>query len=209
MTQERLLDVAIREFGLKGLEGASTRGIAAAAGTAMSSITYHYGSKEALYLAAADHIAAGMAEEMLPALALCDPADRCNAPEARAGIHAIIGRLAAKMASESSANWSLFILREQMNPSEAFDRIYAGMMGQVMIRIADLTAIVTRCSPRVARIATITMLGQVLAIRASRASILRLLSIPALDALHADALAKQIHANTDAILDRMTAQEPQ
>ncbi|MDQ2893821.1 MAG: CerR family C-terminal domain-containing protein [Pseudomonadota bacterium] len=209
MTHERLLDIAIREFGLKGLEGASTRGIAAAAGTAMSSITYHYGSKEALYLAAADHIAAAMAEEMLPALALCDPADWCNAAGARVGIHAIIARLAAKMASDSSANWSLFILREQMNPSEAFDRIYAGMMEQVMTRIADLTAIVTGCSPRVARIATVTMLGQVLAIRASRASILRLLSIPALDASHADALAKQIHANTDAILDRMTAQEPQ
>ncbi|TPG12811.1 CerR family C-terminal domain-containing protein [Sphingomonas oligophenolica] len=209
MTQERLLDIAIREFGLKGLEGASTRGIAAAAGTAMSSITYHYGSKEALYLAAADHIAAMMADEMMPALALCDPADRCDAGEARAGIHAIVARLAAKMASESSANWALFILREQMNPSEAFDRIYAGMMGKVMVRIAELIAIVTRCAPSVARLTTVTMLGQVLAIRASRASILRLLAIPALDAANADALARRIHDNIDAILDSMTAQEPQ
>ena len=60
MVQQRLLEIAVREFGLKGLEGASTRGIAAAAGTAMSSITYHYGGKEGLYLAAADHIAAQM-----------------------------------------------------------------------------------------------------------------------------------------------------
>ena len=61
MVQSRLLDIAISEFGAKGLEGASTRGIAAAAGTAMSSITYHYGGKEGLYLAAADRIAERMA----------------------------------------------------------------------------------------------------------------------------------------------------
>lgn len=54
MVQQRLLEIAIREFAAKGLDGASTRGIAAAAGTAMSSITYHYGGKEGLYLAAAD-----------------------------------------------------------------------------------------------------------------------------------------------------------
>ena len=60
MLQSRLLDIAISEFGTKGREGASTRGIAAAAGTAMSSITYHYGGKEGLYLAAADRIAERM-----------------------------------------------------------------------------------------------------------------------------------------------------
>src|SRR3546814_17899513 len=52
MIQNRLLETAVREFGRKGLAGASTRGIATAAGTALSSITYHYGGKEGLYLAA-------------------------------------------------------------------------------------------------------------------------------------------------------------
>ena len=55
MLQHRLLEIAIAEFAAQGLEGASTRGIATAAGTAMSSITYHYGGKEGLYLAAADY----------------------------------------------------------------------------------------------------------------------------------------------------------
>ena len=206
MTQERLLDIAIREFGAKGIEGASTRGIAAAAGTAMSSITYHYGSKEALYLAAADHIAAGMAEEMTPALALCPPAD-CTPEEARAGVHAILERLALKMASDTSADWSLFILREQMNPSEAFDRIYNGMMGRVMTTLVDLIRIVRPSSIEEARTIAVTLCGQVLAIRASRAAILRLFAIDALDPHHADALRQTIHGNTDAILDRPSAKD--
>jgi AcrR family transcriptional regulator len=207
VTQERLLDIAIREFGAKGIEGASTRGIAAAAGTAMSSITYHYGSKEALYLAAADHIAASMAAEMTPALALCPVAVDCTAEEARAGIHAILERLATRMASDSSADWSLFILREQMNPSEAFDRIYNGMMGRVMTTLVDLIRIVRPSSLAEARTIAVTLCGQVLAIRASRAAILRLFAIETLDTHHADALRQTIHGNTDAILDRPSAKD--
>ena len=203
MMQDRLLDVAIREFGLKGLDGASTRAIAAAADTAMSSITYHYGSKDALYLAAADHIAAQMAEEMAPTLALCDPAGSCDAAAARENIHRVMALLAARMANAGNADRTLFILREQMNPGEAFERIYAGMMGTLVRHLSALIAIVTGCPAVDARVATVTMVGQVLAIRASHGSILRLCDIESLDPIHADLIVQRIHANVDAILDRM------
>ena len=165
MSQNKLLDIAIREFGLKGLDGASTRGIAAAAGTAMSSITYHYGSKDALYLAAADHVARMMADELGPAIDLCQPIGSCTPDQARAGLHAIADRLAVKMASDSSADSSLFILREQMKPSAAFARIYDGGMGRVMQQVVDLIIVVTNRPPDEARIMAITLLGQVLTIR--------------------------------------------
>ena len=208
MTQARLLDIAIREFGLKGLEGASTRGIAKAAGTAMSSITYHYGGKEGLYLAAADHIAAGMADEMAPLLAQCS-ADSRNPDSARAGIHAIMDQFAAKMAGDASADWSLFIMREQMSPTEAFDRIHAGMMGEMLRCLADLIEAATGSGRRASRIAAITLFGQGVTMRASRASIVRLLDIPALDDLATDEIRARIHTNIDAILERMSAEEPQ
>ena len=111
MVQSRLLDIAISEFGAKGLEGASTRGIAAAAGTAMSSITYHYGGKEGLYLAAADRIAERMSAVMGDPLELAHEIATDDAAGARAQIHRILGRLADKMASAESADWTLFVLR--------------------------------------------------------------------------------------------------
>ena len=67
-TNSRLLDVAIDHFGRLGLEGASTRSIARDADTLMSSITYHFGGKEGLYLAAADHIAGHMHAKIAPML---------------------------------------------------------------------------------------------------------------------------------------------
>ncbi|MDB5578984.1 MAG: hypothetical protein JWR80_4160 [Bradyrhizobium sp.] len=205
VVQQRLLDIAIREFGLKGLEGASTRKIAAAANTAMSSITYHYGSKEGLYLAAADHIAGQMGQYMASAL---DLDQMPNTPvEARAAIHGILGAFASKMAGDDNSDWSLFIVREQMIPTEAFERIYGGLTGQMMERLVDLVCIATgRRDASTAQIAAITLFGQVIVIRASLASCLKLLKRDTIDACAQTAFRARVGANTDAILDRLIAE---
>ncbi|WP_445192278.1 CerR family C-terminal domain-containing protein [Sphingomonas sp. Tas61C01] len=205
MSQDRLMEIAIGEFGRKGLQGASTRGIAAAAGTAMSAITYHYGGKEGLYHAAADHIAAEMAAEMNfdAAPATEDP------PAARAAIHVLVERFVDKMANDVTADRALFILREQLNPGPAFDRIYAGVMEQMIRTLVGFVAVATGRDQRAARIATVTLLGQALTVRTSRAAMLRLLEVAELDAETTATLKARIHANIDAILDRMIAEELQ
>jgi AcrR family transcriptional regulator len=205
MVQERLLDIAVREFGMHGLEGASTRGIAAAAGTAMSSITYHYGSKEGLYLAAADHVAIGMAGRMADLIDV-DEGQAGDPAGARAAIHRHLATLLTAMADDGCADWALFIVREQMNPTEAFDRIYDGMMGRMLARLVELVCAATGSRNRqVARIVTVTLIGQVLTVRASRASYLRLLEQSTLTAAVLEDIGAQIAANTDAILDRLAA----
>jgi AcrR family transcriptional regulator len=55
-TREALLDAALTEFAAYGFEGASTRSIAAAAGTHQPQINYHFESKDELWRAAVDHL---------------------------------------------------------------------------------------------------------------------------------------------------------
>jgi AcrR family transcriptional regulator len=55
-TRTALLDAALQEFAAYGFEGASTRSIAAAAGTHQPQINYHFESKDALWRAAVDHL---------------------------------------------------------------------------------------------------------------------------------------------------------
>jgi AcrR family transcriptional regulator len=205
MAHARLLDIAIREFGSKGLDGASTRSIAAAAQTAMSSITYHYGGKEGLYLAVADRIAELMAATMTEPRPL-DEAVTQDPDAARGGIHRILGRLTDKMATDASGDWTLFVMREQMKPSAAFDRIYGGVMGQLVRSLAELVRVATGRDIRTAQIATITLMGQVLALRASRATCLRLLDRDVLDAEDIAQIKARIDSNIDAILDSMRGQ---
>lgn len=207
MVHERLLETAIREFGAKGLDGASTRGIAAAAGTAMSSITYHYGGKEGLYLATADYIASQM--EDVPAGIRVGSEGFPETPEAaRATLHAILGRMVDKLLSQRSESWSLFIVREQIRPTEAFDRIYAGPMGQMMEALVQLVCVATGMSDApAARITVITLFGQVLAFRAARATCERLFERPTADPALIAELRARVVANTDAILDRLISEQ--
>ena len=198
MLQSRLLDIAVREFGAKGIDGASTRGIAAAAGTAMSSITYHYGGKEGLYLAAADHIAARMASEMDGSLDAARELASGDPAVAREGIHRMLSTFANKMAGEASGDWSLFIMREQMAPSEAFDRIYAGVMGQMLETLANLVCIASRSTnARAARILTLTLFGQVLILRGARATCMKLLDHPSIEPDDLADIKARLRANTD------------
>jgi AcrR family transcriptional regulator len=50
-TKERILDAAEEIFARRGFEGASTREIASSAGVNISSLHYHWASKETLYVA--------------------------------------------------------------------------------------------------------------------------------------------------------------
>ena len=207
MGRSKLLDVAVREFGRKGLEGASTRGIAAAAGTAMSSITYHYRSKEGLYAAAAEHIDRQLAEEMAPFL----PAGPVpgEAAEARAELHRLLDALAVKMIGDAEADRSLFIMREQMDFTGAFDFFDAGTMGRMAKRLVELVRSASGAAERDARIAAVSLFGQVVVWRASRALADRVLGSSA-DAGCGAAIREAMARNADCILDRLATnqQEP-
>jgi AcrR family transcriptional regulator len=207
VVHDRLLETAIAEFGAKGLDGASTRGIAAKAGTAMSSITYHYGGKEGLYIATADYIASQI-EDVLEDIVT----ESMSPDEARAAIQTMLERILDKMSSERSKSWSLFIVREQMNPTEAFDHIYAGPMGQMMDTFVDLVCIATGNRDAVtSRLVVMTLFGQVLVSRTSRATCERVFERSVDDPTLIADLKRRIAANTDAILDRLISerQEPQ
>jgi hypothetical protein len=85
------------------------------------------------------------------------------------------------------------------------------MMGRMMERIVTLVCITTgRREAKVARVASITLLGQVIVLRASRASCLKLLQCSDFDAADIRAIKARVATNIDATLDTLTAeQEPQ
>ncbi len=206
-TDSRLLDVAVDHFGRLGLSGASTRAIARDAGTPMSSITYHFGGKEGLYLAAADHIAALMRERMGPAIAaaetLCGPDG--SIADARAAIHRLLDSLAEMMLRDDAAAISRFIIREQADPTEAFNRIYEGVMGRMLDRVGGLLQHVSggRLDAAEARVRTLTIAGQVLFFRIARATLMKGLGWDKLNAERVAIIKATVAANLDAIFDTL------
>ncbi len=206
MIENRLLDEAITAFGTHGMEGASTRRIAAAANAAMSAITYHYGGKEGLYLAAADRIAERMGDDMERHLSRAAAIADGDAPGARAALKALFAELGDKMMSDRMADVSRFVLREQMNPTSAFDRIYDGFLQGIFECVRRLIVVTTGTDRQTAAITASALVGQAMSPRSSKATLLRQLDRKSFDADIKIAIQHRLAANIDAVLNALAEQ---
>ncbi len=201
MASETILDVAIRQFGDRGFEGASTRSIAAAANTVMSSITYHFGSKEGLYLACADHITALIREKFAPAIEAIAPPEAMDREQAVAAIIMIIERIAQLMISDESRDWASFIIREQQTPGPAFDRLYQGFMLPMENMLLTLITLARpELDERCARALGISLFGQALVLRAARATVIHVLKVSEIGDAEKALLLARIRYNIEALM---------
>lgn len=206
-TRERILRVAIDTFGLNGFEGASTRMIAKAAGVNIQAIQYYFGGKEGLYLAAADQIGAHLRRHLGPA------AERIRArleiaqgkppspEEARELLIELLGMAANAIAQEASSSWARFMIREQMEPTEAFERIYSGVMRPIIVNARRLVGAALGEDPESEKVGvrTLATVGQVVFFRVARAAVLRQLGWSEIGAREMDAIKCMIRDTVSAM----------
>ena len=201
MISSKLLDTAIDQFGRHGFEGASTRAIAKASGTAMSSITYLFGGKEGLYLAAAEHIAASIAELHAPNLEQVRAAMDGSREQARDALLLLIDGFAQMMLRPESEAWARFVIREQQAPTEAFERLYSGAMGPLVgVFVGLLGRLRPDLDDREVRATAILLVGQGMILRAGRASACRILGVDRLGEAEGKLLRERLRANLLCIL---------
>ncbi len=168
----------------------------------MSSITYHFGGKEGLYLAAADRIAHAIGERQAPALAAARSAPVASRDDAITTYLSLLDSFAAMMLEDQSAAWARFIIREQFDPTEAFDRIWAGMMGGIAgMFVALISRIRDDLDDREVRALTVTMIGQAIVLRAGRAAVCRILQVDRLGDVETDLLRARLRANALILLE--------
>ena len=167
----------------------------------MSSITYHYGGKKGLYLAAADHIAQSLNEHMGPILASARERANASCPDTVEALLMILDGLAMMMLSPASEPWARFIIREQQQPTEAFERLYLGAMRDVT---ETLVVLVKGALPHLddfdARATSIFLLGHALTLRAGRAVVHRVLGHETLDDDICQQLRKRLRSHALSIL---------
>lgn len=121
-TRARLVAAAIEVFSRVGFEAASTRELAKHANANLSAITYHFGGKQELYLAAAQHIADHAAELVKPLIARLGDLSRGRA-EVRLE-EAVDGFLRVMLDPVTPDSWAMFLSRCTAADDEAFHIIY-------------------------------------------------------------------------------------
>ena len=206
-THSRLLDVAVDHFGRLGLAGASTRAIAKDADTPMSSITYHFGGKEGLYLATADHIANRMVSRLAPAIAEIQRASQpgCTRKRARQALHTLFAHFAAVLVSAETAAPARFIIREQADPTAAFTRIYDRLMFPLLGRVTLLLNIIAggKLQQTELRLRAISLVGQILVFRVARETALRAAGWKGMGENEIKSIQSVVAEHLDAIFDRL------
>lgn len=178
-TRQRLLEAGLDIFGRVGFEAASTRRISEAADANLAAIKYHFGSKQGLYLAVARHIAehvsrnVGSAADAARAGLASGALDRASAARALEEVALLAAR--NLVANPDAARWARFILREQFEPTEAFELIYSTTMSRLHGTVTALVAIILDLKPESeeARLEAFAVVGQVLVFRLARAAVLR------------------------------------
>ncbi|MDK1373823.1 MULTISPECIES: CerR family C-terminal domain-containing protein [unclassified Sinorhizobium] len=180
-TREKLLNASIDVFGRYGFDGATTRMLADKARVNLQAIPYYFGGKEGLYIAAAEHLAsiigghvADLRSAILTRFAELDADGKEMAPaEARAFLTQMVQRMIVLFVSEQSESWARFIIREQMEPTEAFTRIYGSIMRPMIEMARRLIGVILADDPASERIRlrTLSFVGSVLIFRMAHAAV--------------------------------------
>jgi AcrR family transcriptional regulator len=182
-TREALISAAIAVFSRDGFHAASTRAIAEAAGVQQALIGYHFRGKEGLYLAVFEHIAGQLEGRLGPVIdaieeTLAKPAKvkaKGSPGDRRLGLlFGMLDKMVALLVRDESAQWAQLIAREQREPTEAFEILYGGILGRVTGLLTRLVLSVRGGGTEAdARLAMISIMGQVLMFRVGRAAVLR------------------------------------
>ena len=205
MTKAALVRAALKLFGRQGYDGTSPREIAAAAKANIGSIAYHFGGKEGLRAAVADHIVEtiqSIANQALGGMAEPDPA-ALTAETARLQLKATLqGMVAFIVAKPEAGEIVQFMLRELADPTPTLDRIYGGLFEPTHKRLCVIWERATGepVESEGTRLAIFSLIGQAVYFRIGREPVLRRMGWTQIGEDEAGKIIATLHGNLDAML---------
>ena len=182
-TRDKLLLAALDLFGRYGFDGVSTRKLAEWAGVNLQAINYYFGTKRGLYNAVADDLIERLQTRIgerrtliLGRFAEAQSGGRpIDAGEARSILVLLAESMLTLFAEDESAVWVRYMVREQAEPTEAFERIYSGFLQPMLAAARYLVGILIQADSESerARLRTLSLVGSLIIYRVGRATILR------------------------------------
>ena len=213
-TRARIIVAAMRLFGEKGYEGASTRDIATAAGVNAPALQYYFDNKEGVLRACIEYIAdrawETLSEVVIEAERLiAEGADDESLIEAYCDIQLRASEFKFKAADQD--DWRLFMARQQagLDPDIGFEAVFRS----ISVRTFSVAAtIVGRLIGRPAddeevRIRAVALSGQFQVFHVCRRMALRLLDWDEIDAERQALVKKVVRDHTRELLRAFAAKK--
>ncbi|MCZ6831380.1 MAG: CerR family C-terminal domain-containing protein [Gammaproteobacteria bacterium] len=207
-TRESLLRAALNVFGRDGFHAASTRAIADAAGVNQALIGYHFGGKEGLYLAVFEDIAERMSAQMAPAAETSIAELSTISPESPDRIDTCLrcidmifsGLLEMLGQNPDATGWVRLVMREQQDPTKAFEILYGGAYGKMLGALTAIVATATglQAESQECRLKALMILSQVMFVMAARTTATRHMGWVTLGPTELEMIKQQALANVYA-----------
>ena len=181
--RQRLIDAGLEIFGTYNLEGATTRQLAEHAGVNQAAIPYYFGGKEGLYFAVIEHLFSTNFAVIGPVVTALQAELASKKPtkdEALALLKRLLNTMLERiLARKASSTWARIIMREQMQPTQAFSLIYEKGIRRVHEAVSMLLAIILEKKPTDRRVILRShmVVGQILIFLAGRETIRRRLNL--------------------------------
>ncbi|MGM4911309.1 CerR family C-terminal domain-containing protein [Rhizobium sp. 768_B6_N1_8] len=182
ITREKLLSAALDVFGRYGFDGTSTRQLSEAAGVNLQAIPYYFGGKEGLYVATAEYLVSridrrvGSLRQQIGAhfMALEAAGRTLSEEDARRLLTEMGATMVSLFVSKESEPWARFIIREQMEPTEAFARVYQGLMRPMIEMARRMIGTILQEDPASehVRLRTLAFVGNIMVFRVAHAAVL-------------------------------------
>jgi AcrR family transcriptional regulator len=177
--RKKLIEAGLKIFSELGYKGASTRSLAAAAGVNVAAIPYYFGSKEGLYIAVIDYIIDYHQKGLGDFLAKIQRAllnERTTRTEYRELFDEYMRTLIYFVLQEGRerSQISHICIREQLDPTSAFDRLYEGFIHHAQETVAALVGCIVGANIPASevKLVTQTLLGQISVFILSKETIL-------------------------------------
>ncbi|MDU3717558.1 MAG: secretion protein HlyD [Klebsiella michiganensis] len=209
--KSQLIAAAIAQFGEYGLH-ATTRDIAAQAGQNIAAITYYFGSKDDLYLACAQWIADFIEHNFRPHAQAAEALCAEPVPDKAAMRTLILGacqNMILLLTQDDTVNLSKFISREQLSPTPAYRLIHDQVIAPLHCYLTRLIAAYTGLNPDSTEMVlhTHALLGEVLAFRLGRETVLRRAGWAEFDRDKTAQIIEVITCHIDFVLEGLSQQK--
>lgn len=205
-TQKRLIDAGLELFARYSFDGVSTRILADRAKVNLASIQYYFGSKEGLYHAVARHIVEQVGTWLHPALSQIEQTLERGSPtkeECYSLFCELLGEVITKtLGSPDHKKWLGITMREQLEPTAAFDILYDGFMKPIHRCLRGLVARMLDIRPEdeETKLRVYSMMGQVVIFHVARAQVGHDLNWPAYGPEEVEAVRSIVLEHVAAIL---------
>ena len=206
--KQRLIEAGLEIFGAYNLEGATTRQLAQRAGVNQAAIPYYFGGKEGLYLAVIRYMLQHKGAQVLPVAERIRRkiTGRQLAPEeALALIRTLFSTIVSVLLQDqATTTWARIIVREQMQPTKAFDIVYEQLIRHVHEALSVLLAIVLKrkATDPVIILRAHTLVGQIMIFLSGRETIRRRMNWEKYAATEIKQIQQAIDEQLDLLIPR-------